>query len=267
MFSLLMAGNDDMWNVPLGIPHNDTFSLSRFLEYTDPSIVTSFQPISGASLAYLAQLPAVFMSELDRDQNGQEHFRIRLGSVSNLSVVGSEIHYTFQLSYNFGNVPVASRDAFRMAFRMEKFELHRTHWAIKTTDLGAALQTITPQPPAIAAPQQNPPPPAQPAVPVVETLQGFMAYVLGLVEQPGEEIFYRGHSDVNYRLEPSLFRRNRTGGYRYLPKEEVMVRELLSVQDAQFVNDRSMLDRLVRMQHFGLPTRLLDVRLRGQRLT
>ena len=38
-----------------------------------------------------------------------------------------------------------------------------------------------------------------------------------------------------------------------------MVREILSMQDAQFANDRSMLDRLVRMQHFGLPTRLLDV--------
>lgn len=259
MFSLLMAGNDGMWDVQPGVPYHDTFLLSRFLEYTDPSIVASFQPTSVTNLAYLAQLPAVFMSELDRDLQGQEHFRIRLGRVFNLSVVGSEIHYTFQLTHNFGNVPVLNREAFRMAFRMEKFELHRTHWAIKAADLGTALQAIIPQPPAIAAPMQSPPQPAQPALPVVDTLQEFMTYVLELAEHSGEEIFYRGHSDFNYRLEPSLFRRNQTGGYRYLPKEEVMVRELLSVQDAQFVHDRSMLDRLVRMQHFGLPTRLLDV--------
>lgn len=259
MFSLIMAGNDAEWDVPTGIPHNETFPLSRFLEYTDPSIVTSFQPISADSLFYLAQLPAVFMSELDRGEDGQEIFRIRLGSVSNLSVVKGEIHYTFQLSHNFGAVAVANRDTFRMAFGMEKFELHRTHWAIKAADISAALQVVIPQPPVIVAPVQHPPQPPQPDIPVINTLQAFMAHVLGLVEQPGEEIFYRGHSDFRYRLEPSLFRRNQTGGYRYLPKEEVMVRELLSVQDAQFVNDRSMLDRLVRMQHFGLPTRLLDV--------
>ncbi|MEI9421212.1 FRG domain-containing protein [Mesorhizobium sp. Cs1299R1N1] len=260
MFSIVMAGNDSAWNVELGTAHNDTFTLSRFLEYTDPSIAASFQPISADSLAYLEQLPTVFMSELDRDDDNNEIFRIRLGNVSGLSVVGSEIHYTFQLTHDFGEVPIASREAFRKAFRMDKFELHRTHWAIKAADLAAALQEIVPLPPVvanIAAP--IPPQPAQPDIPVVETLQAYMTQVLGLTEQSGEEIFYRGHSNFNYRLAPSLFRLNDEGGYRFLPKEEIMVRELLSDQDAQFANDRSMLDRLVRMQHFGLPTRLLDV--------
>ncbi|MCS5960637.1 hypothetical protein LNP74_16615 [Klebsiella pneumoniae subsp. pneumoniae] len=38
-----------------------------------------------------------------------------------------------------------------------------------------------------------------------------------------------------------------------------MINELLTVQPAEFMNDRYMLDKLVRMQHYGLPTRLLDV--------
>lgn len=38
-----------------------------------------------------------------------------------------------------------------------------------------------------------------------------------------------------------------------------MVRELLSLHPHEFLTDTSMFDRLVRMQHFGLPTRLLDV--------
>ena len=261
MFSVIMAGNDSVWSVPVGEVHNDTFPLSRFLEYTDPSIVASFKPIAATSLAYLASLPTLFMSEIDRDENNDEIFRMRLGRVSHLSVVAGEIFYSFELSHDFGEVPVADREAFRKALRMDAFELHRTHWALKSADLNAVLAEIRPQLPNITniTTAPAPPAPAQEAVEPVETLQDFITQVLALENKPGEEIFYRGHSDFNYLLAPSLFRRNAGGSYKYLSKEEVMVRELLSVQDAQFSNDRLMLDRLVRMQHFGLPTRLLDV--------
>ena len=144
MFSVVMAGNDSAWNVPVGEVHNDTFTLSRFLEYTDPSIVASFQPITATSLAYLSELPTLFMSELDRDDNRNEFFRIRLGKVSNLSVVAGEIFYTFELSHDFGEVPVTDREAFRKALRMDSFELHRTHWAIKSADLSTVLNDIIP---------------------------------------------------------------------------------------------------------------------------
>ncbi len=38
-----------------------------------------------------------------------------------------------------------------------------------------------------------------------------------------------------------------------------MHRELISTHPQEFSGDNLMLDRLVRMQHYGLPTRLLDV--------
>ena len=72
-------------------------------------------------------------------------------------------------------------------------------------------------------------------------------------------MFYRGHSDISYQLEPSLFRKNTQGNYRYRHHESDMITELLTVQPAEFRDDRYMLDKLVRMQHYGLPTRLLDV--------
>jgi hypothetical protein len=261
MFSLVMAGNDAAWDVPLGETRNETFPLSRFLEYTDPSIVASFEPITADTLAYLTELPTLFMSEIYRDDDKNDVLRIRLGKISHPSVIAGEIHYTFTLSHDFGEVPVADREEFRKALRMDAFELHRTHWAIKSADLSAILDRIISHPPNFAhiTTSSAPPAPTYMPVDVVDTLQSFMENVLALEENAGEEIFYRGHSDFTYLLAPSLLRRNNDGGYKYLPKEEMMVRELLSVQDAQFANDRSMLDRLVRMQHFGLPTRLLDV--------
>ncbi|MCP5688049.1 FRG domain-containing protein, partial [Klebsiella pneumoniae] len=47
--------------------------------------------------------------------------------------------------------------------------------------------------------------------------------------------------------------------YLYKKYECEMINELLTVQPAEFMNDRYMLDKLVRMQHYGLPTCLLDV--------
>ena len=38
-----------------------------------------------------------------------------------------------------------------------------------------------------------------------------------------------------------------------------MIREIISLFPQEFVNDSSMFDKLVRLQHYGLPTRLLDV--------
>ena len=46
-----------------------------------------------------------------------------------------------------------------------------------------------------------------------------------------------------------------------LKDEKRAVRELISVQPHEFASDETMFDKLVRMQHFGLPTRLLDVSL------
>ena len=41
--------------------------------------------------------------------------------------------------------------------------------------------------------------------------------------------------------------------------EKRAVRDLISVHPNEFASDETMFDKLVRMQHFGLPTRLLDV--------
>ncbi|MBW4236742.1 FRG domain-containing protein [Enterobacter roggenkampii] len=41
--------------------------------------------------------------------------------------------------------------------------------------------------------------------------------------------------------------------------EDLAVRDIVSLHPNEFSSDKTMFDRLVRMQHFGLPTRLLDV--------
>lgn len=65
---------------------------------------------------------------------------------------------------------------------------------------------------------------------------------------------YRGQSNYEWNLLPSVYRNNQ------FEFESVYIKELERIQPSEFVG-YSNFDKLVKMQHYGLPTRLLDVTL------
>ncbi len=66
------------------------------------------------------------------------------------------------------------------------------------------------------------------------------------------EVFFRGHSDIDYKLVPSIYRDNR------IEKESILYQEIM-IRCPQNFKNASHLERLSVMQHYGMPTRLLDV--------
>lgn len=64
---------------------------------------------------------------------------------------------------------------------------------------------------------------------------------------------YRGHPNRSYTLKPTIFRTA-----AYAANEHLLLRDLVAMQPDQFAFDTSALEMLVRMQHYSLPTRLLD---------
>jgi hypothetical protein len=68
---------------------------------------------------------------------------------------------------------------------------------------------------------------------------------------------YRGQRNASWANVAGIFRPELVD---LLKSEKRAIRDLISVRP-QFLSDGTMFDRLVRMQHFGLPTRLLDVSL------
>ena len=67
---------------------------------------------------------------------------------------------------------------------------------------------------------------------------------------------FRGQRDSSWPSVAGIFRSDLK---ELLENEKTAVRDLISVQPHEFASDETMFDKLVRMQHFGLPTRLLDV--------
>ncbi|MBB3349895.1 FRG domain-containing protein [Sphingomonas sp. BK069] len=64
---------------------------------------------------------------------------------------------------------------------------------------------------------------------------------------------YRGHPNRSYTLKPTIFRTT-----AYAANEHLLLRDLVAMHPDQFAADTSALEMLVCMQHYSLPTRLLD---------
>lgn len=74
------------------------------------------------------------------------------------------------------------------------------------------------------------------------------------LKQPSKSNFYRGQSNVNYILQPSIMRDK-----GFVDNERKMYNELIINSPENFGDQMSHLDILVEMQHYGLPTRLIDI--------
>ena len=89
---------------------------------------------------------------------------------------------------------------------------------------------------------------------VVSSLARFNQDIGKLVGEASGEIFYRGHADINYVLQPSIMRHE-----KWMEHEHDMYNEIIIESPESFVQCKSHLEKLVEMQHYGLPTRLLDI--------
>ncbi|WP_049248411.1 FRG domain-containing protein [Neisseria elongata] len=88
------------------------------------------------------------------------------------------------------------------------------------------------------------------------SLYGFIQKISEITNElaSDEVLLFRGHSKQEYELIPSVYRNK-----NHIDNEDVMIKELISFYPDEFIDDSTSLERLIRAQHYGLPTRLLDV--------
>jgi FRG domain protein len=89
---------------------------------------------------------------------------------------------------------------------------------------------------------------------VVNSVAEFVAELAELHHKGYTATFYRGHADKDWKLIPSILRT--PDGPEI---EHLLFRDMVAHEPQSFSGCRSALDHLVQMQHYGLPTRLLDV--------
>ncbi|EFJ5684591.1 FRG domain-containing protein [Escherichia coli] len=264
MFSLIMAGEPDVFDrwpcMDPGLTEGEErFSMSRMLEGTPSDIYSKLTPIRPDTLRELAKLPVLFMTETytkDDEYDTNKYIRIRLGEIRNLRKDGGDILFSFKINHNFGEITNPQTTLYKETLGLGSFGLSRTHWAVKNKDLNIVLESLglnkqnSHLKGTIKLKKQT--------YPVVENIIDYLNFIKKNFRD-GLITFYRGHSKSSYELVPSLYRKNPNGTYRHLASESDLVREILSARPNEFKEDKFTIDKLVRMQHYGLPTRLLDI--------
>lgn len=251
MFNFLVTAADGAWDRP-----GYEYDRVRFLEYTSEEIAESFRELKAEQLAALTELPCLFAYE-----GTDEPMRVgRLKSVR-LRGNGRSLLVVPELNPAIPPIPFEAIEPLQALLDIRGWELNRTHWAIKDEDLlkvladaGIDLNEVT----ASKVSKADLPRPAD-APFQAGSVGAFIEHVLAL-NHGGLEVFYRGHSNrTKYRLEPSILRKDDKGNYVHRDAEDQLYRELLVSNSIDFQGDVYTLDRLVRMQHYSLPTRLLDI--------
>lgn len=90
----------------------------------------------------------------------------------------------------------------------------------------------------------------------VKSLEDFLPEIKRVKGGKSGTAFYRGHGSDKYESLPKVFR-----DPGWASDEDRLLRSLIEMHPEEFSTDHSTLEKLVRAQHFGLPTRLLDVTL------
>lgn len=265
----------------LGALDNETVTLSfhtsRFLEYTDNDIRSHFQFLSIEKLNKLKNFPCILTFELfEKYICFGKAEEILLDSKTQIINIKFK-KFTPLIDYeNYKNY-INDIEAY---LQVSKLESYRTHWALKEVDLTTALKRIKPfeklnienlieslnftneyfrtensLAKLIGYDISHP---------SIKSLSEFIEKIIILKQESLDEnypeCFFRGHSNYGYRLEPSIFRLDQiTNRQKWLENEDVLFRELQISEPMEFNLDKSALEVLTRMQHYSMPTRLLDV--------
>lgn len=89
---------------------------------------------------------------------------------------------------------------------------------------------------------------------IIKNISEFISSLSILERRRSIQLFFRGHSDEKYLLLPNLYRKE-----KYFVNEDNIYRETIVNSPQEFYNCKRTIEILVKMQHYGIPTRLLDI--------
>ena len=152
MYNLLVAFSNTAWSE--GVYE---FPRERVaIEYTDNAISERYKDLAPVVIDELKEIPSVFAVE-------NEEVASRVGYISSIKTKGRQVRIEFTFDPSIQPLPPDFLADSPVLFELGRFELNRTHWAIKDGDLWSILQSkgiscskVTTSPAALVTTQKNP---------------------------------------------------------------------------------------------------------------
>lgn len=298
LFNVLQVSTKDQLKKIDGNKFSVAFDRRRFLEYTEEDIRIFYKVVNNDNLKFLKEYPTLItVEQFNEDVSLVKILEISYQEDSlSVHVVYQELlSYSFYSNIDTPyfnsderkqeNKKIADeKEQLKTILSFENLEEYRNHWAVKSGDFFDKIkssflsdfygfsgyfpkykkylpvtQFISPESISVSAVITG----MKLSNVSVDGVSDFfdkIIYFNRSIETKNREFFYRGHSNAdNYLLEPSLFREYKSKGPIYLKSEYSSFRELLTTEPRSFTNDTTCFDILTRMQHYSLPTRLLDI--------
>ena len=249
MFNFMVTAKSGAWEDKAYV-----YDRGRFLEYTSDDIAASFRELNEPQIKVLKEMPCLFAYE------GTDEPML-VGRLKVVKLRDRQLYIEPEIDRTIQPIPFGSIRPIQLTLDIRDWELSRTHWAIKDEDLIGELirHNVIQNKAAPAKVEKSALPAAVNPDFRAANVDEFIGRVLG-IDHGAKDVFYRGHSNrTKYLLEPNIFRKDKNGNFMHRHAEDRMYRELLVSNSADFRDDVYTLDRLVRMQHYSLPTRLLDI--------
>ena len=243
---------------------------SRMFEYTNTDFQKRLEPLNDTAIEFLKSIPAFLCSEISHGHEARSML-IQFGFIEYVNPEKRDVLARFNTLIDFGEIKFGSLEEASEVFYADKFQLYRTHWAVREGDHREILERLGELQPEFEPSVRKylessgggidtqPPPREKRIIGAASSVEEFLQTLYGFTGQKSTESFFRGHHDSSYELIPSLLRKNKDGSWKFLPSEDRLCKELLIAHYDEFQSDQYCFDRLVRMQHYGLPTRLLDI--------
>lgn len=189
---------------------------------------------------------------------------VKFGTIQDTNNTDRKVEFTFEVLNDFGIITRDTVQSLANLLKIHRMQLYRTHWAVVQGDGDSILEELskefqTKEPLKKRGFSSKQAPDSAPPIGTANSVEEFLGHVFSASGSSEKEYFFRGHEDPSFLLAPSVMREWDNGAPMFLPEEERMGKELLISHYDEFHNDQYCFDRLVRMQHYGLPTRLLDL--------
>ena len=274
-----------------------TFPLERFLEHTADDIKNYYYDTDQNQLNFLLRYPAVITIEnFDKEISLSKIIEINKNDILRSITAKYEILSSIQSPtlpeviskeknnfYELLKKHKEDRDSIQNILNFTNLEKTRFHWAIKTgnffdkcedsflldfthfrsnfPNIDDNIKTAIISPSGIeslsfgSTIRLN----TEPKSYIAKFIEEVLTINKEIEAKNEREVFYRGHSDaINYKLEPSLLR-TIDSAKPFEDNEHSLFWDLLTTEPKSFTGDATCFDILTRMQHYSLPTRLLDI--------
>ena len=124
MFNLLISGNSESWNT-------NPYELSKSrvaIEYTADQISERYKSLDARAIEELKSFPSLFVIE-------NEEIESKVGYITDIRIRQKTIVFNFEFDPIFPPLPIGVIESLRTDIDLGRWELSRTHWAVKDEPL------------------------------------------------------------------------------------------------------------------------------------